>query len=172
MYCIVLLAEGGILDPRFDLGIWTVVIFVLLLLLLQKTAWGPMLEGLRKREGLIRDSIEEAKRTRAEMERLRTQFQQELAEAHAKIPALMDEARADAQRLAEEMRVKANEEIQAEKQRARRELELARDQALQELWTQAAQLATLISAKAIGRSLSEDDHRRLVDESVREMAKN
>ena len=72
--------------------------------------------------------------------------------------------------MVDDMRTRANEEINAEKQRARHELEVARDQALQELWTQAASLATLISAKAIGRSLSEEDHRRLVDEAVRDLA--
>ncbi len=169
---VALAAEGGdnILAPRFDLGLWTLVIFVLLLLLLRKTAWGPMLQGLQRREEIILGSVEEAKRTRDEMERMRTEFKAELDAAYAQIPKLMDEARLNAQRMADEMRVRANEEIQAEKQRARRELEIARDQALQELWNQAAVLATQISAKAIGRSLSEDDHRRLVDEAMRELS--
>jgi F-type H+-transporting ATPase subunit b len=163
------LAADDILAPRFDLGIWTLVIFVLLLLLLRKMAWGPMLEGLQKREQSIRSSVEEAKKTREEMEHLRAQFKAELETAHAQIPKLMDEARANAQRMADEMRAKANDEIEADKKRLRRELEIARDQALQELSTHAAQLATLISAKAIGRSLSEQDHRRLVDEALREV---
>ena len=169
---VALAQEGGtgkLLSPQFDLGIWTIVIFVGLLLVLWKAAWKPMLEGLHKREATIRGSVEEAHRTREEMERLRVQFKAEMDQAYAKIPQLMDEARRDAQRLAEEMRSKATADIQTERQRLRHELEVARDQALQELWTQAAQLATLISAKAIGRSLSEDDHRRLLDEALQEM---
>ena len=65
--------------------------------------------------------------------------------------------------------VKATKEIQADRERLRRELEVGRDQALQEIWNQAAQLATLISAKAIGRSLTQDDHSRLMDEALTEM---
>jgi F-type H+-transporting ATPase subunit b len=84
---------------------------------------------------------------------------------------MLEEARRDAQNLAEEMKAKANQDIQAERARLRRELDIARDQALQELWNQAAQLATLISAKAIGRSLNEDDHRRLIDEALAEMGR-
>jgi F-type H+-transporting ATPase subunit b len=160
---------GNILSPQYDLGIWTIVVFVLLLLVLRKTAWGPMLEGLRKREETIRGSVEEARKTREEMERLRAQFKAEMDQAYAKIPAMMDEARRDAQAMAEEMRTKANADIQTERQRLRREMDVARDQALQELWTQAAQLATLISAKAIGRSLDADDHRRLIDEALEEV---
>ena len=163
--------EGGgdILAPRFDLGIWTIVVFVGLLLILSRTAWKPMLEGLRKREETIRGSIEEAKKTREEMEQLRTQFKAEMDQAYAKIPVLMDEARREAQQMQEEMRTKAAADIQTERQRLRHEIEVARDQALSDLWTQAAQLATLISAKAIGGSLTEADHSRLLDESLAEM---
>lgn len=164
-------AEGeGILSPRFDLGVWTIVIFVLLLLVLRAFAWNPILEGLHKREQAIRDAVEEAKRARDETTRVTAEFKAKMDQAYAEIPRMMEEARRDAQNLAEEMRVKANQEIQTERNRLRREIEVARDQALQELWTQAAQLATLISAKAIGRSLSEEDHRRLIDEALAEMA--
>jgi F-type H+-transporting ATPase subunit b len=81
----------------------------------------------------------------------------------------MDEARREAAQMQEEMRNKATADNQADRKRLLHELEVAKDQALQELWTQAAQLATLISAKAIGKSLSEDDHRRLLDESLQEI---
>ena len=67
------------------------------------------------------------------------------------------------------MIAKARAEIQAERERLRREIEMARDQALQELWKQAADLATMISAKAIRRQLSAEDHRRLVDEALTEL---
>ena len=60
-------------------------------------------------------------------------------------------------------------EIQAEKDRARREIQTEADQAVQELWSQTAQLATLVSAKVVGRSLNADDHRNLVDEAVAEL---
>jgi F-type H+-transporting ATPase subunit b len=161
--------EVNILALKWDLGLWAMVVFLLLLLVLGRYAWKPMLEGLQKREETIRGSVEEAKRTRDEMEQMRTKFKTEMDQAYAKIPQLMDDARRDAQKMAEEMRAKAVADIQAERQRLRHELEVARDQALSELWTQAAQLATLISAKAIGRSLTEDDHSRLLDEALEEM---
>jgi F-type H+-transporting ATPase subunit b len=160
---------GDEIGTQFDLGIWTIVIFVLLLAVLYKTAWGPMLQGLRARENTIRGSVEEARRTREEMEQLRTKFKAEMDQAYAKIPLLMDEARRTAQQMQEEMRAKAAADIQTERTRMRQELEIARDQALHELWTQAAQLATLISAKAIGKSLTEGDHSRLLDEALKEM---
>src|SRR5206468_1913312 len=54
----------------WDLGLWAIVVFVLLILILRKAAWGPMLDGLQKREENIRNAVEEAKKARAETERI------------------------------------------------------------------------------------------------------
>lgn len=152
-----------------DLGLWALVVFILLFLILRKAAWGPILEGLQKREQTIRAAVDEAKDARKETERVRAEFKAEMEKAYAEIPKMMEEARRDAQNLAEEMRSKAQADIQTERQRLRREIDTARDQALQDIWNRTAELATMISAKAIRRSLSEDDHRRLVDEAMSEL---
>lgn len=161
--------DNPITTPRLDLGIWTIVVFVLLLLLLRRLAWGPMLEGLQRREQNIRAAREEAERARDEAQRLRADLQAEMDRAAEKVAGLMDGARRDAQRATDEMLGKAREEIQKERERLHREIGVARDQALQEIWNQTAQLATLISAKAIRRQLDANDHRRLVDEAIGEL---
>jgi F-type H+-transporting ATPase subunit b len=158
--------EPNILEPRFDLGLWSVVVFVILFLVLRKFAWGPILEGLNKREKDITDAIEEAKHARAEMARQKADFDRQIAEANLQIPKLLEEARRDAEHLKEEMRTQAAADIQTERQRLRREIDTARDQTLQEIWNQAATLATLISGRALRRSLSPEDQRRLVDEAL------
>jgi F-type H+-transporting ATPase subunit b len=145
---------------------------VLLLFILRKMAWTPMLQGLQKREESIRNSVEEAKKAREETARISAEFKVKMDEAYAEIPKIMENARREAEAFKEEMRSQTTKDIQAERQRLRREIETARDQALQELWNQAAQLATLISAKAIGRSLTEDDHRRLLDEAIAEIGQS
>jgi F-type H+-transporting ATPase subunit b len=153
----------------WDLGLWAIVVFVFLVLILRKAAWGPMLEGLQKREQTIKDAVDEAKKARADTERITKEFKGKMDEAYAEIPKMMETARRDAENFKEEMRAQTTKEIATERQRLRREIETARDQALQELWSQAAQLATLISAKAIGRSLTEEDHRRLLDEAIADL---
>jgi F-type H+-transporting ATPase subunit b len=162
-------AAPNAMEFRYDTALWALVVFVGLAAVLYFKAWGPILEGLKKREDTIRSSLEEARHTRDEMARIQAQFQKELADAHQQIPKLMEEARKDAELLSNEMRAKAVADISAERERLRREVEIAKDQAIKELWEQAAQLATLISAKAIGRALTEDDHRRLLDEALNEM---
>jgi F-type H+-transporting ATPase subunit b len=167
------LAQGGenpdILEPRFDLTIWSIVIFVVLFFVLRKFAWGPILEGLQRREHSIEEAIEEAKRVREDMAKQQASFQKQMADVNQQIPKLLEEARRHAEQLKEEMRTQAAADINAERQRLRHDIELAKDQALQEIWNQAANLATAISAQAIRRSLAPEDHRRLVDEALAEI---
>jgi F-type H+-transporting ATPase subunit b len=159
------------IGPAVDLGIWTIAVFLILFGLLWFMAWKPLREGLLKREHGIQAAIDEAKRAREEAQRLREQWQQEMDAANDKVRDILDLARRDAQHTTEEMVGKARSEIQTERDRLRREIETARDQAIQELWNHTANLAALVSAKAIRRQLTPDDHRRLVEESLAELGK-
>jgi F-type H+-transporting ATPase subunit b len=145
------------------------VVFLLLLFFLSKYAWKPMLEGLQRREKSIHDALADAERARTETQRLRDELQKEVNTANEKVRDILDEGRRAAEQSTQEMIGKARREIQDERERLRKEIGLARDQALQELWNQTAQLATLISAKAIRRSLSPEEHRLLVNEALNEL---
>jgi F-type H+-transporting ATPase subunit b len=160
---------GGIFAPALDLGIWTMVVFLLLLFFLSRYAWKPMLEGLQRREKSIHDALADAERARTETQSLRDQLQQEVNHANEKVRDILDEGRRAAEQTTQDMIAKTRREIQDERERLRKEIGLARDQALQELWNQTAQLATLISAKAIRRSLSAEEHRLLVNEALNEL---
>jgi F-type H+-transporting ATPase subunit b len=152
-----------------DLAIWTFLVFIVLLFVLGRFAWRPMLEGLQKREQNIRAAVEEAERTRQEAQRLRTELQAEMDRAAEKVHALMDTARRDAQHATDEMLARARVEVQKERERLHREIDLARDQALQQIWDHTAQLATLVAGKAIRRQLTPEDHRRLVEDAIAEL---
>ena len=85
----------GLMTVAYDLTIWSIVIFILLFLVLRKFAWGPILEGLQKREHSIENAIEEAKKVREEMAKQQAEFQRQLADANQQIPKLLEEARRD-----------------------------------------------------------------------------
>ncbi len=161
--------KPDILEMRFDLSVWSIVVFVLLFLVLRKFAWGPILDGLTKREQSIEGALDEAKKVREELAKQQADFQKQLAEANQQIPKLLEAARRDAEHLKEEMRTQAAADINTERQRLRREIDVAKDQALQEIWGLAANLATVISARAIRKALTPEDHRRLVDEALTEI---
>lgn len=161
--------QKDIFGRSLDLAIWTWVVFFGLLYVLGKYAWGPLLEGLRKREQGILTAIAESQKAREEAQQLRKQLQAEMDRAHDTVRELLEEARRDAQYTSDEMLAKARSEIQAERERLRREIDLARDQSIQEIWKQAAELATLISSKAVRKQLSLEDHHHLVDLALQEM---
>jgi F-type H+-transporting ATPase subunit b len=154
-----------------DLGLWSIVIFVLLLLVLRRFAWGPMLDGLHRREQAIHTAVEEARRARDEAHKLREQFEQEMARAHDRVRGLLDQARKDGTAAREQLMADARREIQTDRERLHREVEGARDTALQQVMSRMADLAALVSAKAIGRHISPDDHRRLIDEALADLGK-
>ena len=160
---------GKIFAPALDLTIWTIVVFLILLFVLSKYAWSPMLKGLEAREHSIHQAVEEAHKAREETARLRDEVLRERAKAAEEARTMIEQARREAQKQADELRAKAVADIHAERDRLRRDLELARDAALQDLWSQTAKLAALVSSRAIGRELSADDHRKLADEAIADL---
>jgi len=154
---------------RYDLGIWTLVVFGLLFLLLSKTAWKPIMTGLQKREDTIAGFRNDAETARVEAEKLLAEVKVQRAKANEDVAALLAEARRDADVYREAEKTRTATDIQAERDRLKREIEAARDQALSEIWNKTVELATLVSSKAIGRSVTSDDHRRLIDESLTEL---
>jgi F-type H+-transporting ATPase subunit b len=157
---------------RYDLGIWTFVVFILLLVVLGKYAWGPVIAGLDKREATLRKAHEDADASRQEAQRVLSEVQTRLAKAHEEIRAMLDEARRDAQVVKDQMKADAAGEIQAERDRIRREIDMARDAALEQIYKQAVQLAALVSTKAVKRELTPADHTRLLDEALADLRTN
>src|SRR6267378_261440 len=82
--------QPGIFDLRLDLGLWTIVVFVLLFLVLKKYAWGPMLQGLHKREERIQGAIADAQRLQAEAQRLQSELQARMARAEEEVRDIID----------------------------------------------------------------------------------
>ena len=154
---------------RYDLGIYTLIVFGILLFVLNKFAWPHISEGLKKREAAIIGARDEAAKAKQEAEELRAKLQKDFAEAHDKIRAMLDEARRDADALRVTEREAGAKDAQAERERAKREIQTEKDAVLQELYQQAVQLASMLSSKTIRRQMSADDHRRLLEESLSEL---
>jgi F-type H+-transporting ATPase subunit b len=157
---------------RYDLAIYTLIVFLLLLAILGKFAWGPMMRGLDAREAALRKTHDDAEAARAESQRNLAEIQTRLARAADEVRAMLDEARRDAQVVKDQMKADAAGEIQAERDRIRREIEMARDQALQDIYQQSVQLAALLSTKAVKRELTPADHTRLLDEALADLRTN
>jgi F-type H+-transporting ATPase subunit b len=165
-------SEGGE-DNLFagDLGnaIWTAVIFVVLLLVLRRFAWGPLLGALQQREQFIRDSLEQAKADREAAEAQLKEYTAKLKEARTEASAIVEEGRRDAEALRQRIEAEARSEADKAIDRARREIDLARRTAVKEIYDVAGRLATQAAAKIVGRELNAQDHQRLIEESIAEL---
>ncbi len=162
--------------PQFDvhffssLIFWELLSFGILVWVLYKFAFPPILEALETRERKIRDSIEQADHNRITAEQRLAEYEAKLKGAAQEAEAIVAEAKAKAHRLLEEneQRLRTDSErIQAE---AAREIERERRKALQDIRSEAADLALMVAEKVLARSLSADDHRRLAQEALQAVA--
>ncbi len=110
-----------------------------------------------------------ALKAQQDAQKLQEELRVKMNGAQEEIRQLLDEARKTSTRMQEETLAKAKAEIQAERTRLTHDLEMARDQALRQIWDQAAQLAVQASEKTLRRKLSQDDHRRLIDEAITDL---
>jgi len=162
-------AEGGANNPfAGDIGnaLWTVIIFVLVLVVLGKYAWGPILSNLQARENFITESLEKAKKDRDEAEARLKQYEERLASARAEAAAIVDEGRRDAvvvkRQIEEDARAEANRMIE----RARREIQIATDTATKEIYTLSTRLAVEMATRLVSRQLTVEDQERLIADSI------
>jgi F-type H+-transporting ATPase subunit b len=153
-------------DFKSDLAIFTVIIFLLLMAILWKFAWGPISSGLEKREHRIAEHIAAAERNHEEAKQLLAQYELRLAQAQDEVKAILDEARRDAEHTQQEILARARAEAAAESARAKHDVETARDQALKQLVETSANLATELAGRILKTRLSVDDHAKLIDEAV------
>ena len=154
-------------DP--GLFIWTIVTFLVLLGLLAKFAWRPLLQALEARQELIRKSLEEAQQARRELERVSQESAQILKESRVQAETIIAQSRTDAERLREEMRQKAKAESETIVRNAERQIQLETGRALQQIRHEAADLSVLIASKLIQRNLSKEDNDRLIEDALTQM---
>jgi F-type H+-transporting ATPase subunit b len=136
---------------RYDLGIWTLVVFGILIFVLSKYAWPHITEGLEKREAAIRGARDEAKQDRIDAEGRLAEAKRQLDQAAIQAKAIVDEARKAADALKASEREVGVKEAEAKKQQADREIAALKESLLKDLYEKAVQLATLMSEMALRR---------------------
>jgi len=148
------------------------IVFLLLLLILTKFAWGPILKGLQDRENKIKADLEQAEAAAKKATATLEQYHQELAQAKDQAKQIIEQGRLDAQKIASQLQEQAQAEMQQSRQRAQDEIETAKQQALNELYTQAATMATTIAGRILQRQVNDQDHTRLIEESLAQITKH
>ena len=161
--------DNPLVQPDPGLFIWTILTFLVLLGLLAKFAWRPLLQALESRQESIRKSLDDARQAKQDLERLHQESAQIIRQARVEADGIITRSRADAERLREEMKQKARAEADTIVKSAERQIQLETTRALQQIRTEAVDLSVMIASKIIQRNLSKEDNERLIDEALRQV---
>jgi F-type H+-transporting ATPase subunit b len=164
-------AEGGLSPFAGNVGnaIWTLVIFALVVFVLGKFAWGPVLGLLKDREQFIHKALADAKHDREQAEASLREYIEKLRQARVEADQLITTARADAERFREESRNKAKEEAVRIVKAAERQIQRETEQAIGQIRHEAIDLSVMIASKLLQRNLTKEDNERLIDEALRQL---
>ncbi len=155
---------------KSDLAIFTFIVFLLLLGILKKFAWGPIIEGLEKREGGIQRQIDDAAAAHEKAKALLAEHEYQMDKVQDQVREILAEARRDAEHTREEMIAAAQKETEKMKDRAVQDIGRARDEALDQLFTHMSQSVAQATEHVLGRAINQSDDDKLINEALAEFS--
>ena len=164
--------SGGLMDINPGLIFWTVITFVLLLLLLRKVAWKPILSALDKRESDIKESLEQAEKAKEEAQKILDQNQANLAKAEDESKKIIEQSRAYAENLKEQLMKDSKEQAKKIVEDASDEIQRQKDAAFEELKIQIAEIAVNAAEKIIKQNVDAEKNKQIVAKYLDEVTKN
>ena len=161
--------NNPLVQPDPGLFIWTIITFLVLLALMAKFAWKPLLQALEGRQERIRRALEDADKARQELERLQQESAKIMQQARIEAESIVAQTRADADRLREELKQKAKEEADNILRNAQQQIQLQTRQAIQQIRHEVADIAVLLASKLLERNLAKEDNARLIDDTLKQI---
>ena len=152
------------LDP--GLFVWTILTFLLLLFVLAKFAWKPLLKMLNDREELIRSSLEDAEKAKKKLERLNAEGEAIINQARSEAQSILSEGKAAAAKLKDETLDVAKEQAKQIASEAEKQINIEKDKAIAEIKSEVVNLSMSIAEKLINKNISPEDNKALIDESL------
>jgi F-type H+-transporting ATPase subunit b len=148
--------------------LWTIITFLVVVWLISKFGWKPILAGLKSREDSIRRDLETARAEREKATAALAEYQAALAGARKESSEILQRAQESASTIVEEARTKSREESQREIERARAEIERLSEAAKGELRAHVAELTAMATAKLIAQAVDIRRHEELIRDALKE----
>jgi len=161
--------DNPLVQPDPGLFIWTIATFLVLLFLLSKFAWRPLLQALESRRQLIEKSLSDADQAKQELEQVQQESNRIVAKARADADAIIANSRTDAAKLQEELREKARTEADGIIKNAERQIQQQTDRSLSQIREEAVDLSLMIASKLIQRNLSKEDNDALIENALKQI---
>ncbi len=155
-----------LLSPHPGLILWTIITFVVVLVILKAKVWGPLLAALDERERSIREALESADRAREEAQTQQAEHEKRLAGAESQARQIVSEAREAAEKVGQQVVADAREEAERTAQRASEAIEAEKRAALAQLRREAADIAVGAAGAILNAELDADRNRKLADDFI------
>jgi len=157
------------MDFNLSTAIWTIINFLVILAILYKFGYNPLINFLDNRSKEIADNISAAERNRAESEALLKEYQEKIAQARNEAQEIIAKANKVSEEERNRILAQAREEAAALLEKARQEIQRERDEALLAVRREVSTLAVLAAEKILSRNLNTEDNQRIVDDFLNEV---
>ncbi len=161
--------NNPLVQPDPGLFIWTIITFLVLLFLLAKFAWKPLMAMLDKREDMIRESLDNVEKAKDELERINAESGEMLAQAREEAQNILKQSKETAEKLKSDVLNQAEEKARLIRQEAEASIETAKDKALAEIKSEVVDLSLQIAGKLIRKNISAQENQDLIEQSLRQM---
>ena len=161
--------DNPLVQPDPGLFIWTILTFLVLLAVLAKFAWKPLLKALETRQEAIKKALDDAERAKLELTRLQQESTAIIDQARMEADSILAKTRSDAERVREDLKIKAKEEADTIIRNAQQQIQLQTRQALQQLRNEVADISVMIASKLLQRNLVKEDNDRLIVETLKQI---
>lgn len=157
------------LDP--GLFVWTIITFLLLLTVLAKFAWKPLLNILKEREDFIKSSLNDAEKAQQELARLNAEGEAIINKARGEAQSILAQGKAAATKLKDETLNDAKEKANMVIADAEKQIQVQKEKAIAEIKGEVVNLSLSVAEKLIKKNLNADDNKALIDESLTHVMK-
>jgi F-type H+-transporting ATPase subunit b len=155
------------LDP--GLFVWTILTFLLLVFILAKFAWKPLLKMLQDREDMVRSSLEDAEKAKSELERLNEESEAIMAKARSEAQSILADGKAAAEKVKDDIIAKSKEQANKIREDAGNQIQVEKDKAISEIKKEVVNLTLSVAEKLIRKNLSDADNKSLIEESLKKV---
>jgi F-type H+-transporting ATPase subunit b len=161
--------DNPLVQPDPGLFIWTILTFLVLVGLLAKFAWRPLLDALERRQATIAKALDDAKAAKQELERLQKESAEMMRQARIEAEAIISRSRSDADALREELKQKSRAEAAALVKNAEQQIRLETARAVQQIRHEAVDLSVEIASKILQRQVSRADNEALIEATLKQV---
>jgi len=161
--------DNPLVQPDPGLFFWTIATFLVLLFLLAKFAWKPLLQALESRQEMIQKSLNDAEKAKQELEEVQLESNKIVAQARSEAETIIATSRSEGAKLREDLREKAQSEAQSIVTQAEQQIQQERDRALSQIREEAVDVSLSVASKLIQRNLSKEDNEKIIEEALKQV---